>query len=213
MARYNPATGNFEEDEEDKGTKLAESMIERAKEKPRTTAILPSPSLTPEEERLLKPKRKKEKQVAVKEKPRGILLKRLGLRRREIKARPLRDRLKVMRLQNMLDKKRLQNQIERLKLQRKVELLRKKGMLKQVMMPVIRPRLLDYPAYATPEIMGDIDSAFFADIGHADGNIWGNEAYYDEDFYTEDFYGTEFDTDPFFHLQIKPNYRISPLLW
>lgn len=144
------------------------------------------------------------------------ILKFLGARRKG--KRPMQDRLKVLRLQNMLDKKRLQNQIERLKLAKKVELLRKQGKLKQtIQQPIIKPRMPLYPAYATPEVIGDIDSVFNADINGAKNDFWGNEEYYNEDFYTEDYYGGEFsnypNNDPLYHLAIKIKYGVSPLLW
>ena len=141
-------------------------------------------------------------------------MRRFGFVKRGKEARPLQERLKIMRLGNMLEKKRLQNQIQKMKLQRQVELLRKKGMLKQVIQqPVFRTNTLLYPAYATPEIMGDIDSAFNADM-NGSGDFWGNERYHNENYYDEDYYGQEFEgTDPFLQLCINIRKNTSPLLW
>lgn len=166
--------------------------------------------------RLIKPKEKQVtyflgKPLAKREKVsgRGIAGGFLG-----ISKRPIADKLKVMRLSNMLEKKRLQNQIEKFKLQRKVELLKKKGQFQQVLMqPIPRAKLPLYPAYATPEIMGDIDSSFYGDFGHADGNLWGNEAYFDEDFYIEDWFGKEWDISPEEQLGLHIRKGTSPLLW
>lgn len=121
--------------------------------------------------------------------------------------------LRILRLQNQLQTQRLQNQINQLKIQRKVSLISTQNQLNKVIATPIRPKILYYPAYSTPEMRNDIDSAFNADINHGDKSLFGTEKYFDETFYDEDFYGTEFDNDPFFHLQIKPNRNLSPLLW
>lgn len=225
--RLNAATGISNFIRGDKGAELAEGMIEGGeKRKAIDEAEMRRRQLenvggyvrlkgggiyVPE--KIPKPKvsMKKLKKVVYRKKPaKKKWSGKLGFIRR---TKPIKDRLKVMRLSNMLEKKRLQNQIQKLRLARKMEILKKKGKLQQVVsIPFKRPKLL-YPAYATPTEMGDIDSAFYADINHADGNLWGNEAYYDEDFYTEDWWGKEWDTDPFFHLQIKPQQGVSPLLW
>ncbi len=127
--------------------------------------------------------------------------------------RPKADRLKVLRLQNMLDKKRLLNQIEKLKLSKRIDILRKKGMLNQVITrPIMRPRLA-YPAYSTPTIQGDIDSAFFGDFTHANNDLFGNESYHDENYYNEDYWDPEWNLDPWQHLNISPKSGVSPLLW
>ena len=139
----------------------------------------------------------------------GIIGGYLGVR----KSRPIKDRLKVLRLQNMLEKKRLLNQIQKFKLQKQIETLRKKGILKQIISAPIRMPQQIYPAYATPEIMGDIDSAFNADIGHSDGNLYGNEQYYNEQFYGEEYYDKELNLSHWEHLAITPRQGISPLLW
>ena len=139
----------------------------------------------------------------------GIIGGYLGIR----KSRPIGDKLKVLRLSNMLEKKRLLNQIQKLRLQKQVENLRKKGILKQVISAPIRMPQQIYPAYSTPEIMGDIDSAFNADINGAGNDMWGNEQYHNEQYYGEEYYGNEFDNDPLMHLAIKIRTGISPLLW
>ena len=230
--RINPSTGisNFTRKENGKaGRRMAEKMIaqsEKAQEREATLKRLQNEKnigsyvrlgLSKEGKTIAIPERKKYltskaygRVVGIvkakqKSKPKTIFGSYLGLKRR---GRPVKDQLKVLRLRNMLDKKRLQNQIQRLKLSRQIELLRKKGMLKQaITQPVIKRNMLQYPAYATQEIINDIDS-MYADIGHADESLWGNEQYYNED-----YYGTEFDNDPFFHLNIKPRDGVSPLWW
>lgn len=140
----------------------------------------------------------------------GIIGGYLGIR----KSRPMKEKLKILRLSNMLEKKRLQNQIQKLKLQRQMDALRKKGVLKQVISAPIRMPQQIYPAYSTPEIIGDIDSAFNADINPAGNDMWGSEGYYGgENYYNEDYYSNEFDNDPLMHLAIKIRTGVSPLLW
>ena len=155
---------------------------------------------------------KSEGKISSKVKP--SFMRRFGFVKRGKEARPLQERLKIMRLGNMLEKKRLQNQIQKMKLQRQVDLLKKKGMLKQVIQqPVFKAATPLYPAYATPEIMGDIDSAFNADM-NGSGDFWGNERYHNENYYDEDYYGQEFEgTDPFLQLCINIRKNTSPLLW
>ena len=209
---FNPSTGISSfvgEDEEEFKGKYIEPVVVAGK--PFTWKVVEKKPFTKKEERALKGKVKEQEVKETKPVKKQSFLVKAGYVRR---AKPMRERLKVLRFSNILERKRLQNEIQRLKLMKKIELMKRTGKLKQIITaPVLRPRRLLYPAYATPEIMGDIDSAFFGDIGHADGNIFGGESYYDEDFYNEDYYGREWDTDPFFHLQIKPNRNVSPLLW
>jgi len=128
------------------------------------------------------------------------------------KSRPMADKLKVLRLQNMLDRKRLQNQIEKFKLAKRIDMLKKKGKLQQIMTTPIMKPALGYPAFATQEVMNDLDSVY-QDIGHGEASLWGNESFYDENYYNEDYYGNEFDNDPMVHLAIKIKSGVSPLLW
>lgn len=122
------------------------------------------------------------------------------------------DQLKILRFQNKLEKLRLQNQIDRMKIAKKSAQLKGQTIFKQAVGQPIN-RGLTYPAYADSTQMADIDSAFFADINHAEKSLWGNEQYFGEQFYNEDFYGTEFNNSPFDHLQLKPQRGVSPLLW
>ena len=164
--------------------------------------------------------RKKIKEEEIEEKKpvsqlKGIFTGLLGIKKKYKKGevRPMKDELKVLRLQNMLDRKRLQNQIERFKLSRRVDLLRKKGILKQVIAMPIKPIAPLYPAYATPEIAGDIDSSFNADIQHGESSLFGGEQYYNESFYNEDYFSDEWNLSPWEHLNIAPKRGVSPLLW
>lgn len=131
------------------------------------------------------------------------------------KLKPISDRLKVLRFQNRLEKMRLQNQINRLRLTKRIQSMRIKGILPipKTMLPP-SPIMPLYPAYATPEVIGDIDSVWKADIGTGE-SLFGNEGYFlANDYYDEDFYGTEFDNTPEEHLGL--NFRrgsASPLLY
>ena len=127
------------------------------------------------------------------------------------KKMPIQDKIKIMRLKNSLEKQRLVNALERLRLQKKVQNLRLSGKLP--MPAYMKPRMPPRPVFSSPIINNDIDS-MYADIGHADGNIFGEEDYYGgENYYPEDFYGTEFNTDPMTQLGIRPRSGVSPLLW
>jgi len=133
------------------------------------------------------------------------------------KTKPLlgvRDQVKVMRLRSMLEKQKLNNLLEKYKLQVKVEQLRRKGKLP---MMVNRPTFLmprrPFNIFENPTINADIDSGFNADM-HTNENLFGQESFFGgEKFFDEDYFGNEFDTDPFFHLQIKPQRGLSPLWW
>jgi hypothetical protein len=227
--RLNPATGISDfANKSSKGKAMAEDMInagerrsleEQRKYSGRYIEIQPKGGVKIEARRQLS--KEQMMQIAIKagivQQKSAVPVKKSFFGRSGFKrtSKPLKDRLKVLRFSNNLERMRLKNQIQRLKLQRTIENLRKKGKLNQVITtPVLRQPLSYYPAYATSEIIGDIDSVFLSpDFGHADGNIWGNEAYYDEKFYGEDYYGTEFDGDVWAQLHIKPIWGVSPLLW
>jgi len=124
--------------------------------------------------------------------------------------RRLQDEIKVMRLRNELEKKRLINTIQKLKLQKQVEGLRKKGLLPQPYIP--KPIYIPQPYFRTEAINQDIYS-MNADIGYADGNLFGDEDYHGgENCFDENFWGNEFDGDMLAKIGIKPK-RGSPLLW
>lgn len=167
--------------------------------------------LVPVKKRTLTPSeyRKVISRVKLMEKPKSIKSF-LGLKKRKV---PIKDKIKMIRFKNTLEKARIQNQLERLKLQKKVENLRKQGILKQaVIHPIRRPTI--YPAYATPEIIGDIDSGFNADINPISNDMWGSEEFLGgERYFDENFYGNEFSNSPFEHLNLIPDKNLSPILW
>lgn len=81
-------------------------------------------------------------------------------------------------------------------LRRQIELMKQRQKVLQIkskLPPVAIKK--PQPFFINPETNNDLYSAFNADDGHADGNIWGNEKYHDEndfvneDFYTEDYFG------------------------
>lgn len=118
-------------------------------------------------------------------------------------------------------KKVMTNKIRLIKLQniqlkRKIQLEKLRQKQKKIITPPPIPVYIKPPPqrfFASPMINADIDS-IFADVGHADGNIFGYENYYgDEEFYTENFFGNEFNTPPMEQLQIRPRRGVSPLLW
>ena len=209
--KYNPETDSWEKKEPFKG-KIVEPVYVAGQ--PIGFKPIEQKPFGRKQMAILGAKLKKEDIAKSKIKPKpsqlkGIIGGYLGVR----KSRPIKDRLKVMRLQNMLDKKRLLNQIEKLKLAKQIETLRKKGILKQIISAPIRMPQQIYPAYATPEIMGDIDS-MYADIGHADNNLWGEESWFGgENYYTEEYFDKELSLSPWEHLSIYPKQNLSPLLW
>lgn len=171
-------------------------------------------TLTPKEARLVY---KKVGKSDTSKKKMGILGGYLGLKTRKSllkgeKGREIRNRIRIMRLQNAIEKQRFKRQMQLMKLGGKGGYIQRQQILKQVSTMPIRRIQPIYPAYATTEIIGDIESGFNADIGHADKSLWGDEQMYNEDFYNEDYWGREMDDDVFKQLNIKPN-NGSPLLW
>ena len=171
--------------------------------------------------KIYKQPKQKLTQVGVLKKTLGISSKGISLGYRPIKKSVLkkRDQLAIARLRSMLQKKRYENQLEKIRLKLQVEQLKRKGKLPTIT-PIQQIRFLrpeDYIFAGSPEVIGDINSPFVADIGHADGDIFGNENYFgDEEYFGEDFWGTEFNypnNDPFTQLNIRVNRQISPLWW
>lgn len=122
--------------------------------------------------------------------------------------------VKAGKLKTSIVKARLRNQIQIIKMRNQLAKLKQQNQIKQIVMQPIRtPRPQIYPAYSTPSERAELDSAFNADINHADGNIFGGENYFDEDFYTEDYYGNEWNLSPWEHLSIKPQAGVNPLFW
>lgn len=175
------------------------------------------PQLTPQQYRVVGINiRKQDTRLRQARAKQGIVGGFLGLKRRTTGKTSIQDRIKVMKYQNMLEKARLRNQIERMKLNKKAQSLQRQGILKQaIAQPMMRrPIYNDYPAYSTPEIIGDLDSGFNADINPAKNDMWGDESFFGgENYYDEDYYGNEFDNDPLLHLNLKPRSGVSPLLW
>lgn len=125
----------------------------------------------------------------------------------------VRDQVKVLKLRNMLEKQKLNNIIEKYKLQAKVEQLRRKGKLPMIVnRPMLMPRR-PFTIFENPTINSDIESAFNADVNTQE-NFFGNESFFGgERYFDEDYFGNEFDNDPNYHLQIKPQRGLSPLWW
>lgn len=128
-----------------------------------------------------------------------------------------RDQIRVLRLKNMLERKRYDNEIQKMKLKIQIESLRKKGNLPMILpsVPQIVLPIEHYVFPNSPEIYGDVQSVFSADVNPAENDTFGNEDYFGgENYYAEDFWGNEFDDgDVLAHLAIKPRRGVSPLLW
>jgi hypothetical protein len=132
------------------------------------------------------------------------------------KSLTIRDKAKLLRFKHSLETQKLKNALQKYKIQKQIENARKQGKLgfAQQVMQTTPVQRLNYPAYSTPMEQADIDHSFKADIGHADGNIFGNEQFHMNDFFMQDdFFLDEFTGDPLLQLGIKIRTGVSPLFW
>jgi len=149
----------------------------------------------------------------------ALLKQRIKERKKSPLAAVFRPLFRPLRSKSIANKSR---QTQLLKLRIKLQQLRNQNLAQRGLlgpaqsvlsqqMPMPKPQI--YPAYATQEVVSDLDDTFNADISHADGNIFGYENYYDESFYNEQYFHDEWKLTPLQHLSINVNPGVSPLLW